>query len=103
MIYEDFDPWVEIERLRRRAAKAAKPAKAARDFSRISHFSQGWVCRCRRCLDLESQGISVLLCRRCGYAARPKRRRRALHSLDARGEGGKPLNLEDAAWRTPDG
>lgn len=81
MMHHDFDPWTEIERLR--AAKAAKPAKAAQNFSRISHFSQG-VTRCRRCLDLESRGIAVLLCIGCGYGARPERLRGVLHSRDAR-------------------
>lgn len=80
MMHRDFDPWTEIERLR--AAKAAKPAKAAQGLRRIRNFSQGEVCRCRRCLDLESRGIAILLCLGCGYGARPEHLRGVFHSLD---------------------
>ena len=95
MIHHDFDPWAEIERLRLRAAKAAKPAKAGQDFSRISHFSRGAVRRCRRCLELESRSIAVLLCVGCGYAARSERQRVVLLSLAAESGSESPSKVVD--------
>lgn len=75
MIRHEFDPWAEIERLRRPPAKAAKAAKAGGHFSRISSFSWGASPRCRSCLRLEARGVRVLRCAECGHTARPRPRR----------------------------
>lgn len=72
MIHHEFDPWAEIDRLRRQPAKAAKPAKAGGHFSSVSSFSTGARPRCRRCQSLEALGVNVLRCSECGFAARQR-------------------------------
>ena len=68
MMSPDFDPWAEIQRLRRRPAKAANPAKPDSDLSRFSRFSPEEARhRCARCRALSVQGVETIRCLGCGF------------------------------------
>lgn len=85
MMSHDFDPWVEIERLRGRPAKVAKLAKPDSNLSHFSRFShEDTHHRCARCRALSVQDVGIVRCFECGFVrpalmgrpsvSRPRRR-----------------------------